>query len=116
MKHRRNLFTAIAIVTSLLLPAAGFAQDADIPYPVRMPYRILRGTANIALGWTEVLLRPIGERDSETIGESLARASGNALTRVAAGFQDITAFWVPDMQMSELYPDWQVWPYLFHWS
>lgn len=92
------------------------ADDADIPYAIRIPYRIVRGITNIGLGWTEMLLRPIGEIKTEKPLEAFAHGAGNALARLSAGATDITTFWVPDIQMLELYPDWQGWPYLFHWS
>ena len=88
-----------------------FASDQDIAYPVRMPYRILRGAANIALGWTEVILRPIGENQTESFTEALATGVANTLIRFTAGATDIATFWVPDIQMLDLYPDWQGWPY-----
>ena len=92
------------------------SSDEDIPYGARIPYRIVRGAANIALGWSEIFLRPFGERDTESVGEALAMGSANTVIRLFAGVLDISTFWVPDIQMLELYPDWQGWPYLFHWS
>ncbi|OGX03453.1 MAG: hypothetical protein A3G87_05705 [Omnitrophica bacterium RIFCSPLOWO2_12_FULL_50_11] len=109
-------FLAILLVSLCCTGKAALAADEDIPYPVRIPYRIVRGSANIALGWTEVLLRPFGERKRESVAESLGLAAGHTVERAAFGFQDVFMCWVPDMQMLELYPDWQGWPYLFHWS
>jgi len=97
-------------------PAPAYAADEDIPYGIRMPYRIFRGITNIALGWTEILLRPIGEFKNENPIDAFAKGFYDTLQRGAAGCQDIFMFWVPDMQMENSYPDWQVWPYLFHWS
>ena len=105
------LMIGITISTPISLAA-----DEDIPYGVRIPYRIIRGVANIALGWTEILLRPIGERKTESFGEAISMGGANTLARLAGGITDITTFWVPDMRMQEIYPDWQGWPYLFHWS
>jgi hypothetical protein len=100
-----------------LIPSnAVWAGDETIPYPLRMPYRIIRGAANIGLGWTEMILRPFGEHKTESIGESLSQGAANTLIRLTAGVTDISTFWVPDMQMLDIYPDWQGWPYLFHWS
>lgn len=96
--------------------SSAFAADEDIPYGIRMPYRIIRGVTNIALGWTEILLRPIGERKTESFGEAVSMGGANTLARLAGGATDITTFWVPDIRMQEIYPDWQGWPYLFHWS
>jgi hypothetical protein len=93
-----------------------FASDQDIPYAARMPYRIIRGAANIGLGWTEILLRPFGEHKTEAVWESISTGGINTAIRLFAGVQDIATFWVPDIQMEELYPDWETWPYLFHWS
>lgn len=92
------------------------ADDADIPYAARIPYKIIRGAANIALGWTEIFLRPFGENGTESVGEALSMGGAHTLMRLAGGITDITTFWVPDIQMLEIYPDWQGWPYLFHWS
>lgn len=93
-----------------------WAGDEDIPYPVRVPFRIVRGVVNIGLGWTEIFLRPIGEHKTESFLEALGAGGTHTWMRFAAGGVDITTFWVPDMQMEEIYPDWQTWPYLFHWS
>ncbi|MBI4430833.1 MAG: hypothetical protein HY587_03875 [Candidatus Omnitrophica bacterium] len=93
-----------------------YASDEDIPYGWRMPYRIARGVTNAGLGWTEILLRPFGEARTESVSESLAAGALNTFYRLNLGVLDVTTFWVPDMQMLDLYPDWQGWPYLFHWS
>jgi len=90
--------------------------DSDIPYAARIPYRIARGITNVALGWTEIFLRPFGEIKTETIGEAIAQGAAHGLSRTGLGFQDVFTCWMPDMQMLDLYPDWQGWPYLFHWS
>ena len=92
------------------------ADDDDIPYGWRMPYRIARGITNFGLAWTEILLRPFGEADTETVRESLAHGALNALYRTNVGVLDITTFWVPDIHMLDLYPDWEGRPYIFHWS
>ena len=93
-----------------------FAADEEIPYLARLPYRILRGVTNVGLGWTEIFLRPFGERQTESVGESFSLGAAHGFIRAVVGITDITTFWVPDIQMLELYPDWQGWPYLFHWS
>mgnify|MGYP001286695115 CR=1 FL=1 len=120
MKLYRNFRLGILISAlgciSILMASPVFAEDEDIPYPARVPYKIVRGVTNIALGWTEIFLRPFGEHETESIGESLGMGYANTLIRFMAGFVDVTTFWVPDIQMLDLYPDWQGWPYLFHWS
>ena len=108
----------LLIATFWLLESecALFAADDQIPYAARIPYRIGRGVTNIALGWTEIFLRPFGERNTESAVEAVSMGGLHALTRLSVGVIDITTFWVPDIQMLDLYPDWQGWPYLFHWS
>ena len=106
----------VLIVLNLLTASFAFAHDEDIPYGIRIPYRIIRGITNIGLGWTEIILRPIGEFQTESIGTSLGNAATHTFGRTAFGFEDIFMSWVPDMNMQELYPDWNVWPYLFHWT
>ncbi len=110
----RKLFPLIVML--FLGSGQLYAADEDIPYGVRMPYRIVRGVVNIGLGWTEILLRPFGEIKTEGFFGAVPKAAYDTLTRSSAGFQDIFMFWVPDMQMENVYPDWEVWPYLFHWS
>jgi len=100
----------------LSLASPSFANDEQISYGARIPYRILRGLTNVALGWTEIFLRPFGEHKTESVGESLAMGGANTLIRLGVGVMDISTFWVPDIQILDLYPDWQGWPYLFHWS
>ena len=92
------------------------ASAEDFPYVVRMPVRIVRGVTNVALGWTEIILRPFGEHKTESVGEAISMGGANTAIRFLAGITDIVTFWVPDIQMLDLYPDWQGWPYLFHWS
>ena len=108
------LGSLVLTLTLQLQPA--LADDQDIPYPARIPYRIVRGATNIGLGWTEILLRPFGEHQTESIIEAASMGGAHTLMRIAAGGTDITTFWVPNIQMLDLYPDWQGWPYLFHWS
>lgn len=93
-----------------------YAADDDIPYAARIPYRIVRGITNIALGWTEIILRPFGEYRTESPIEAISMGGAHTLVRLTAGFTDVTTFWMPNIQMLDLYPDWQGWPYLFHWS
>ena len=117
MKPHRNYFFSILIVLILFaFISPAFAEDQDIPYAARMPYRIVRGVTNIALGWTEIFLRPFGERKNESVGLAMSMGAGHTMVRLAAGVTDIFTFWVPDIQMLEIYPDWEGWPYLFHWS
>lgn len=113
-------FLARAILIAILLgavavPSNAFAADEDIPYGVRMPYRIVRGVTNIALGWTEIFIRPFAEHENEGIGEALSMGGANTLIRLGVGLTDITTFWVPDIQMPDMYPDSEPWPYLFQW-
>ena len=114
MKYLRILIL-ILVIGLTALPQAN-ASDDEIPYGLRIPYRIIRGATNICLGWTEIVLRPMGEHTTESIGESMSMGVANTTIRFIAGITDISTFWVPDIQMTELYPDWQGWPYLFHWS
>ncbi len=100
----------------LLQTSSLSASDEDKPYAARIPYRIIRGITNVGLGWTEIFLRPFGEHKTESVGESLALGGANTLIRLGVGVTDIVTFWVPDIQILDLYPDWQGWPYLFHWS
>ncbi|GEM_PF-1207573 len=114
---RKVLIAALALSLSLALPASSlYADDEEISYAARIPYRIVRGVTNIALGWTEIFLRPFGESKTESVGEAMSMGGAHTLMRLVAGVTDITTFWVPDIQMLEIYPDWQGWPYLFHWS
>lgn len=115
MKHSGRFFFACLVYLSFF-SAPLHANDEDIPYPVRIPYRILRGAANIGLGWTEMFLRPFGEYKTESVGEAIGQGAANGFIRAGVGIMDITTFWVPDIQMLDLYPDWQGWPYLLHWS
>lgn len=114
----RKFFSTLAIGAILFSfqTSLASANDEDIPYLARIPYRIVRGAVNIGLGWTEILLRPIGEHKTESFGEALATGAANGFYRTTAGIYEIVTFWVPDIQMTELYPDWQGWPYIFHWS
>ena len=108
------LFCIFAFQSTRSSPA--LADDDDVPYGWRMPYRIVRGITNFGLAWTEILLRPFGEAATESVGESLGHGALNALYRTNLGILDVTTFWVPDIHMLDLYPDWEGWPYIFHWS
>ncbi len=114
MKTRLTLILTLLFSITFVHP--GFADDSSIPYPARVPLRIVRGVTNIALGWTEILLRPIGEHKTESIPEAFGIGFANATTRTTLGGREIFMCWVPDLQMEDAYPDWQTWPYLFHWS
>ena len=116
MAPKKFLVLPALLFLILTFPALGLAEDQDIPYLPRMPYRIVRGVTNVVLGWPEILLRPFGERKTESAGEALSLGAAHTLVRAAVGITDIVTFWVPDIQMLDLYPDWQGWPYIFHWS
>lgn len=111
-----RILKTVLLLTVLLSVYSSASADEEIPYALRMPYRIVRGAGNIGLGWTEILLRPFGESKTESVGESLSMGGAHTLIRLGVGLMDISTFWVPDIQMLEMYPDWQGWPYLFHWS
>ena len=64
-------FTFFLLLLIMPLSVKAYAHDQDIPYAVRMPYRIVRGIVNLGLGWTEILLRPIGERKTESVGDAI---------------------------------------------
>lgn len=113
---RKILFLSLMILCQFSAPKHAWADDEDIPFGLRMPYRIVRGITNVALGWTEILLRPFGEHKTENVGEAMSQGASNTVIRASAGFTDIVTFWVPDIKMLDLYSDWQGWPYLFHWS
>ena len=116
MFRKKILAVLFCTVFMMQNPSSVFAADQDIPYLARIPFRILRGVANLGLGWTEIFLRPFGEHQTESAGEALAMGAANTLIRAGVGVTDIVTFWVPDIQMLDMYPDWQGWPYLFHWS
>ena len=109
-------FLTSAVFFFLLWTPLLWAGDEEIPYALRIPYRIVRGITNLGLGWTEIFLRPFGEHGTESVIEAMGMGGAHTWMRAVAGITDITTFWVPDIQMLELYPDWQGWPYLFHWS
>ena len=113
---KKFIFITLYTFVFLIRNTQIFASDDSIPYPVRMPYRIVRGATNIALGWSEIILRPFGERKTESPLEAMSMGGAHTLMRLAVGATDITTFWVRNIQMLDLYPDWQGWPYLFHWS
>ena len=111
----RHLLIGVCFLIFSRCPLA-YAADSDIPYSARIPYRIVRGVTNIGLGWTEILLRPFGEAKTESAIEAMGRGAAHTFIRLGVGLVDLTTFWVPDIQMLDLYPDWQGWPYPFHWS
>lgn len=116
MAKLKRVKICLIIIAFLLVSNKTMFADETMPYLIRMPHRIARGITNIALGWTEILLRPFGEYRTESPFEAMSMGGAHTLMRFGAGFADITTFWVPEMQMLDLYPDWQGWPYLFHWS
>src|SRR3989338_1267722 len=83
MKLKAGLLS-LAIFLILSVPAV-YADDADIPYAARIPYKIIRGAANIALGWTEILLRPFGENGTDSVGEAMSMGVAHTLMRLAGG-------------------------------
>ena len=116
MRPKLRFILGFSLLALILQSQQVFAADEDIPYLARIPYRIIRGATNIGLGWTEIFLRPFGEHQTESVIEAASLGGAHTLMRIAAGGTDITTFWVPNIQMLDLYPDWQGWPYLFHWS
>jgi hypothetical protein len=116
MENRSPKTILLLLIFLLSLSAVSFSADEDIVYAARVPYRMFRGITNIALGWTEILFRPFAARDTEGVVESLGIAAAHTLYRIAVGSQDIFMSWVPDAKLEEFYPDWQAWPYPFHWT
>jgi len=81
---------------TLVCPICRTANDQQAPYAQNASTRLVRGVANTAFGWTELLVRPVA---SVNAGGSLilgiGKGVGHAVTRTTRGISELLTFWTP---------------------
>lgn len=65
-------------------------------YPTKAGLTLLRGAANMLLGWTELFRQPVKAAEQhENVLTGVARGVGSTVTRTAAGLGEVLTFWTP---------------------
>ena len=67
-------------------------------YPVKAGSTLVRGTANLLLGWTELIRQPTTEvKHSGNVLLGLGKGVGQGITRTLGGAVEVLTFWVPNL-------------------
>jgi len=114
-----RLFALVATAALLGLPGAASAQDQEegricpicsrateesAAYPQKMGYTLLRGTANTALGWTEIIRQPAAEvKAGGNVISGIAKGLGRSVQRTLAGAAEVLTFWTPRVQRNYIH-------------
>ena len=77
-------------------PICHTANNQTAPYAQKAGFTLVRGAANAALGWTELLVQPTAEvKNNGNLLMGLGKGVGFAITRTGAGIGELFTFWVP---------------------
>ena len=81
---------------SNLCPICHNANNQQASYPDKAGATLMRGAANAAFGWTEMLIQPSEEVQSGgNLAVGVGKGLGLAVKRTAVGFGELLTFWTP---------------------
>ena len=77
-------------------PICGRANDQNAVYADKAGFTFLRGAANTAFGWTELLVQPTEEaKNGGNLAVGIGKGIGQAIKRTALGLGELLTFWSP---------------------
>ena len=77
-------------------PICHRAVDSSTPYSEKAGKTLVRGAANTALGWTELISQPVQEaKNGGNVFVGIGKGLGMTVQRTAAGLGEILTFWTP---------------------
>src|SRR3989338_3023860 len=75
-------------------PICGRISDPSVGYPTKAGTTLVRGAANTALGWTELISQPVHEvRSGGNVFVGIGKGVGQTVKRTLAGGGEILTFW-----------------------
>ena len=85
--------------TKTACPICGRANDQQASYADKAGFTLLRGAANTAFGWTELLVQPTEEvKTNGNLVVGIGKGIGLAIKRTALGVGEMLTFWSPKGQ------------------
>ena len=76
----------------------------DATYALKAGHTLVRGTANVLFGWTDLIRQPAVEvKQGGNVFVGLAHGVGQGLTRTVRGAADVLTFWTPKVRGTYLH-------------
>lgn len=80
-------------------PICGRISDPSAGYSTKAGTILVRGAANMALGWTELISQPVHEvRSGGNVFVGIGKGIGQTVTRTLAGVGEVLTFWTPKVK------------------
>ena len=77
-------------------PICGRASNQSASYSAKAGSTLVRGAANAALGWTELISEPVHEAKSGgNVFVGIGKGVGLTVTRTLSGLGEVLTFWTP---------------------
>ena len=77
-------------------PICGRVSDPSANYSTKAGTTLVRGAANTALGWTELISEPVHEvKNGGNVLVGIGKGVGRTVTRTLAGVGEVLTFWTP---------------------
>ena len=87
------------VAPKTVCPICSKASDQSAAYPTKAGTTLLRGAANTALGWTELISQPVHEvRSGGNVFVGIGKGVGQTVKRTLAGVGDVLTFWTPKVK------------------
>ena len=83
-------------VKPTVCPICGRVSDPSASYSTKAGSTLVRGAANAALGWTELISEPAHEvKNGGNVLVGIGKGVGRTLTRTLSGVGEVLTFWTP---------------------
>lgn len=80
-------------------PICGRASDPSATYSQKAGTTLVRGAANAALGWTELISQPVQEvKSGGNVFVGIGKGVGLTVKRTLAGVGEVLTFWTPKVK------------------
>ena len=83
-------------VKPMVCPICGRVSDPSATYSTKAGSTLVRGAANAAFGWTELISEPVHEvKHGGNVLVGIGKGVGRTLTRTLSGLAEVLTFWTP---------------------
>lgn len=85
--------------TTTQCPICSKASDQSATYSAKAGTTLVRGAANTALGWTELISQPVHEvKSGGNVFVGIGKGVGHTVTRTLSGLGEVLTFWTPKVK------------------
>jgi putative exosortase-associated protein (TIGR04073 family) len=80
-------------------PICSKASDQSATYSTKAGTTLVRGAANTALGWTELISQPVQEvKSGGNVFVGIGKGVGQTVKRTLSGLGEVLTFWTPKVK------------------